>query len=234
MNKKVLVIDDDPDLGKLIEVILKPMDINVLLAFSGKEGLKRAYEIHPDLVILDVMMPGMDGFDVCTRLREMANIPVLMLTARAAPADMLRGFNVGVDDYLRKPFNKDELIARVHALLRRSNTQGGRDSSDFTSYHDEWLDIDLHTEVVKLGGKTIKLSPMEYSLLACLVRNMGKIVPHRQLLQEVWGSAYGDPSSTLTLYIFYLRKKLEDNKHGHQYIHTQWGRGYWFFPRNKE
>lgn len=234
MSKKVLVIDDDPDLGKLIEAILSPIDMKVYLACSGKEGLKKAYEIHPDLIVLDVMMPGMNGFDACTRLREMASTPILMLTARAAPADMLHGFNVGVDDYLRKPFNKDELIARIHALLRRSNNHNGHASSDFTRYEDELFEINLDTQVVKLEGKTVQLSQMEYSLLACLVRNMGKIVPHRQLLQEVWGSTYGDLSSTLTLYIFYLRKKLEDNKHGHQYIHTQWGRGYWFLPRNKE
>lgn len=234
MNKKVLIIDDDPDLGKLIEAILKTADITVFHAYSGKEGLKKAYEIHPDLVILDVMMPGMDGFEVCTRLREMVNIPVLMLTARSTSADMLHGFNLGIDDYVRKPFSKDELLARVQALLRRSNPRGGKDLSEVTRYKDELLDINLDTQVVMLAGKTVQLSPMEYSLLACLVRNLGKIVTHRQILNEVWGSAYGDPSSTLTLYIFYLRKKLQDAKHGHQYIHTQWGRGYWFAPRQIE
>jgi two-component system KDP operon response regulator KdpE len=234
MSRKVLIIDDDPDLGKLVEAILKPAGMNVFQVYSGKGGLKKAYEIHPDLVILDVMMPDMDGFEVCARLREMVNIPILILTARAASADMLHAFNLGADDYLRKPFNKDELAARVQALFRRSNPRGGSDLSDITRYKDELLDINLDTQVVLLAGKIVPLSPMEYNLLACLVRNLGRIVTHRQILNEVWGSTYGDPSSTLNLYVFYLRKKLQDNKHGHQYIHTQWARGYWFAPRETE
>ena len=107
MNKKVLVIDDDPELGKLVEAILKPLNLTVYHAYSGEDGLKQAYTIHPDMVILDIMMPDLDGFDVCSRLRELSNLPILMLTARANANDMLHGFNVGVDDFIRKPFNKN-------------------------------------------------------------------------------------------------------------------------------
>ena len=233
MAKKVLVIDDDPELGKLVEAILKPIDLSIYQAYSGPDGLKKAYDLHPDVIILDVMMPGMDGFEVCTRLRELANTPILMLTARVAEADALRGFRAGADDYVKKPFSKAELEARLRALLRRGVYPDGNDGSEITRYSDDLLTIDLEAQLVEMAGKPVELSSIEYNLLACLVRNAGNVVLHRQLLQEVWGSRYGNPISTLTLYIHYLRRKLEDSQHGHQYIHTQSGRGYWFLPRNK-
>jgi len=231
MNKKVLVIDDDHELGNLVKAVLKPLDATVYQAFSGEEGLKQAYAIHPDLIILDIMMPDKDGFEVCVRLREMTNIPVLMLTARTHEADMLHGFSVGVDDFVRKPFSAKELEARVRALLRRSSHSSKTDASKIMGYKDDILNINLESQLVELNGNMIELSSTEYGLLACLVRNTGKLVPHNQLMQEVWGSSYGNTASTLTIYIFYLRKKLEDSQHEHQYIHTQWGRGYWFLPQ---
>lgn len=233
MGKKVLVIDDDPELGKLIDAVLKPNEFTVFQAFSGEEGLKVAYSVHPDVVILDIMMPGMDGFDVCTRLRELVSIPILMLTARTFEKDMIHGFNVGVDDFLRKPFSTTELEARIRALLRRSTHNNSDETAYITSYIDPVLEIDLSTTTVKLLGNTIELSPREYDLLACLVRNQGKIVSHRELVRDVWGSQYKNGSDMSSLYVFYLRNKLQDGKHGHQYINTLWGRGYWFAPRNK-
>jgi two-component system KDP operon response regulator KdpE len=233
LGKKVLVIDDDPELGKLIDAVLKPNEFTVFQAFSGEEGLKVAYSVHPDVVILDIMMPGMDGFDVCTRLRELVSIPILMLTARTFEKDMIHGFNVGVDDFLRKPFSTTELEARIRALLRRSTHNNSDETAYITSYIDPVLEIDLSTTTVKLLGNTIELSPREYDLLACLVRNQGKIVSHRELVRDVWGSQYKNGSDMSSLYVFYLRNKLQDGKHGHQYINTLWGRGYWFAPRNK-
>lgn len=226
-----MVIDDDPDIAKLLTTILMPLGFVVHHACDGKEGLTNAYELHPDLIILDVMMPGIDGWDVCARLRELTDVPILMLTARSAEADMLRGFVLGADDYMKKPFSKAELEARVRALLRRKKKYNG--SSDISHYTDKLLNINLETQVVELEGKPVDLSATEYGLLACLVRNMGRTVTHSQLLREVWGSEYGDLASTLTLYICYLRKKLEDSQHNHQYIHTQWGRGYCFVPINE-
>lgn len=233
MGKVVLVIDDDPELGKLIEILLKPSNLVVHQALTGHDGIKKAYQLHPDLAILDVTMPEMDGFDVCLRLREMTNIPILMLTACSDEADMLHGFKVGVDDFVKKPFNAKELEVRIQALLRRANDRKGIDVSKITHYKDNLLNINLEAQSVELNGNVIELSSTEYGLLACLVQNKGKIVSHHQLMQEVWGSSYGNIASTLTIYIFYLRKKLEDSQHGHQYIHTQWGRGYWFQPQNK-
>ena len=162
MNKKVLVIDDDPELGKLVETILKPLNLTVYHAYSGEDGLKQAYTIHPDMVILDIMMPDLDGFDVCSRLRELSNLPILMLTARANANDMLHGFNVGVDDFIRKPFNKNELEARVRALLRRSNAQNFGGESYINIYTDPVLEIELSSKKVKMRGNVVELSPKKY------------------------------------------------------------------------
>jgi two-component system, OmpR family, response regulator ArlR len=232
LNKKVLIIDDDPDLGKLVEMILKPLELTVYLAYSGTDGLRQAYMVHPDLVILDIMLPGMDGFEVCSRLREFANFPIMMLTARIHENDVLRGFNVGASDYLRKPFCKTELEVRVRALLERSSYQNIGETACRTAYTDPVLDIDLSSKTVKLKGKFVELSPKEYDLIACLVRERGTIISHRELMREAWGElCINDPSES-SLYIYYLRKKLKDGQFGHQYIRTLWGRGYWFEPRN--
>jgi two-component system KDP operon response regulator KdpE len=231
LNKKVLVIDDDAELRKLIEMILKPLEITVYQAYSGEDGLKQAYKVHPDLVILDINMPSMDGFEVCSRLREFSSFPILMLSARTHENDMLRGFNVGVDDFLRKPFSKNELEARVRALLRRANNnQSSEELSYITAYIDSILEVDLSLKTVKLLGHIVELSPKEYDLLACLVREQGKTLSHRELVREAWGEPYVGTSES-SLYIHYLRNKLKDGQHGHEYIRTLWGRGYMFAPR---
>lgn len=234
MGKKVLLVDDDPDLGRLVEMILHSIDITVYQSMSGTEGLKNIYEIHPDLVILDIMMPEMNGFDVCMRLREMTDVPVLMLTARCTENDILRAFNVGADDYIKKPFNKNEFEARVRALLRRSNNHKVGAASYILSYEDSFLNIDLNTKIVKLCGEIVELSPREYSLLAYLVREQGKIVSNRELTRNIWGDPVSCSQTYPSLYVYYLRKRLQDGKYGHKYIHTHRGRGYWFEPRKEE
>lgn len=230
-ESRILVIDDDSDISELLTIILKPQGFGVYRACDGKEGLKKAYEVHPDLVILDVVMPEIDGWDVCTRLRELTDVPILMLTARSAESDVLRAFSLGADDYMKKPFSKGELEARIRALLRRNTNHSI--NSNVTHYADNWLNINLETQVVELEGNLLDLSATEYSLLACLVRNMGRTVTHSQLLREVWGCEYTKLSTSLTLYIYHLRKKLEVSQQNHEYIHTQWGRGYCFLPTNE-
>ena len=234
MNTKVLVIDDDPELRKIMEVMLKPSEFSVYLAQSGEEGLKKAYLIHPDLVILDITMPGMNGFEVCSRLREFSNFPILILTARIQEKDLLHGFSVGADDYLGKPFSRNELEARVRALLRRSNNQYSGETSFINAYTDPFLEIDLSLRTVKLMGKSVELSPKEYDILACLVREQGKMVSHLELVRGVWGDMYHSGPGISSLYIYYLRSKLKDGQNGHQYIRTLWGRGYWFEPRKED
>jgi DNA-binding response OmpR family regulator len=233
LNKKILVIDDDPAVGKLVELILKPLELSIYQAYSGVDGLRQAYKVHPDLVILDIKMPVMDGFEVCSRLREFSSFPIMMLTGRTNETDMVHGFNVGANDYLGKPFSKTELEARIRALLRRSDNQDSGESY-ITSYRDSVLEINLSSKTVKIKGKFVELSPKEYDLLACLVREQGIIKSRRELVREVWGELCVNDVSESSLYIYYLRKKLKDDQYGHQYIRTHWGRGYWFEPRASE
>lgn len=230
MVKKVLLIDDDPDLGRLVDVILYPLELTVYQSYSGHDGLRKFYEIHPDLVILDVMMPDLNGFDVCIRLRDMSSVPVLMLTARTSEKDMLHGFNVGVDDFVKKPFNKNEFEARVRALLRRTTAQNANAESYILSYEDAHLKVDFSTQTVKFNDEIIELSPREYSVLAYLVQQQGKVVSKSELARAVWGEMVLGGLSNPSLYVHYLRKKIKDGRNGHQYLHTLWGRGYWFEP----
>lgn len=235
MGKTILLIDDDPAVGRLVEVILSPLGFTVYQAFTGLDGLRRSYELHPDLVILDVMMPDLNGFDVGIRLREMSSVPILMLTAYSNEKEMLRGFAVGVDDFVKKPFNKNELEARVRALIRRSIPRKSSTSHSYIhAYEDSILAVDLSLQTVKIRGEIIELTPKEYSLLAYLVRQQGNIVSKRELAREVWGDQTTSSMSNTSLYVFYLRKKIQDGEHGHQYIQTQWGRGYWFKPREEK
>ncbi len=227
-GSRILVIDDDPDMAELLTAILRPQGWVVYHACDGREGLKSAYELHPALVILDVTMPVLDGWDTCARLRELSDVPILMLTAREAESDLLRGFDLGADDYMKKPFRKAELEARIRALLRRPQRYGS--NSEITRYSDQVLNIDLEKQIADIEGKSLNLSITEFNLLACLVRNMGMIVTHSQLLRDVWGYEDINMSRTLTLYIHNLRKKLKIPHLEHEYLHTQWGRGYCFVP----
>ncbi len=234
MGKKILLIDDDVELGKIVEVVLRPIEVTVYQAYSGEEGLKKAYEYHPDMIIIDVMMPGMDGFDTSIHLRKFTNIPILMLTARTNENDMVRGFNLGVDDFVRKPFNKNELEARVRALLRRSNISNSNCPSPIHSYMDPVLEVDLIDQTIKLNGEILDLSPREYELFAHLVREQGKIVSHRELVRTTWGEFQLNGTAITALYVSYIRRKLHDGEFGHEYIRTKWGRGYWFEARKTE
>jgi len=230
MNKKVLVIDDDADLGKLLEIILKPLELSVYQVYTGGDGLKQAYAIHPDLVVLDITLPGMDGFEVCARLVEFSNFPIMMLSSHINEKDMLRGLNAGASDFVKKPFSNTELEARVRALLRRSNNQSLPAPSYKTTYIDPILEINLPTKTVKLEGEFVELSRKEYALLAYLVHKQEALVSHNELMREAWGENYSIDRSEISLYIHYLRKKLKESLYGHQYIRTLWGRGYWFEP----
>ncbi len=229
MSAKVLLIDDDAQLGRLIDIILRPIGIALVQVQSGLEGLKTAYTFQPDLVILDISMPEMDGFEVCVRLREISDMPILILTARTSESDMVRAFNMGADDFVKKPFNKSELEVRVRALLRRA-THRSNGVAIITSYRDAIVDIDLCNGTVKLHGKTIALSPREFSLLAYLIHVQGKVATYHELTQEVWGEYQSNAASIVALNICNLRRKLRDGQFGHRYIRTNWGRGYWFEP----
>ena len=156
-----------------------------------------------------------------------------MLTARTNDRDMLHGFSLGVDDFVRKPFNKNEFEARVRALLRRSAAQIPNPAAHIHQYEDDVLTVDLASQTVRLNDVIVELSPREYNLLAYLVQSQGMIISKHELMREVWGDPVATGLSNPSLYVYYLRKKLQDGQHGHTYIHTLWGRGYWFEPRKE-
>ena len=226
MTYKILIVDDDPDLCKLLTLKLESTLFEIRIASNGLEGLQAAYEYQPDLIILDVMMPEMDGFEACKRLRELSTVPVILLTAKSEEKDILHGFECGADDYLRKPFSRNELSARIMAVLSRKNVQ----DSCFGFYNDGNLSIDLNQQVVYKQGIRIHLTKMEFRLLSNLLSHQGTVVSHAALLRGVWGSGYKEAKSLLSLYIRYLRQKIEDDPNNPEYIRTEWGIGYWFTP----
>lgn len=224
----MLVIDDDKDLAFMLKSQLERKDYKVVTASDGREGLQKAYQVRPDLVLLDLMMPGMDGWEVCQRLRELSNVPIIMLTARSMKGDVVRGLEAGADDYLTKPFSAAELYARIQAVLRRSNRENGQGDSRSAFYTNGHLSIDFDRRIVTVRGERIDFTPTEFKLLSCLVRNEGRVLPHRYLLNEVWGPEYANDIDYVKLYIRYLRLKIEDDPSNPVYIQTEWGVGYRF------
>jgi DNA-binding response OmpR family regulator len=226
MGNKILVVDDDVDFVSMLELLLPQKGYSFYSANNGPQCLRLAYDIHPDLILLDIMMPEMDGFETCRLLREMTETPVLMLTAKSSEGDVSLGFQVGADDYLRKPFCLAELLARINALLRRHNIESRTEVDNI--YNDGTLMLDHQTHSVSLNGESICLSPREFKILTVLIANIGHVVTHREILCHVWGKPYENDRNLIPTYICYLRKKL--NTDHHQYIRTEWGEGYWFCP----
>lgn len=220
----ILIIDDDETLLELLKSHVRSAGYRVLTARSGQEGLKIINDEPPDLVVLDVMMPGMDGWEVCQRLRETSYTPIIMLTGKGDEIDKLRGFHLGVDDYVTKPFSFAELVARVRAVLARS----GRADPHGPQVVSGDLEIDFVQRRVTISGHPVILSPTEYRLLASLAHHVGRTVPTEQLLGEVWGEEYAGESEHVKRYIWALRKKLEINPGDPQHILTERGFGYRF------
>jgi two-component system KDP operon response regulator KdpE len=225
MAEKILIIDDDVDLTQMLMGRLLYHGYDVYTANGGLEGLKLAYQYHPDLVILDLMMPEMDGFEVCGRLREMSDVPILLLSAKDADNDVIKGFQLGADDYISKPFRVWELESRLIAILKRTK------ASEEKVYDDGVLQIDLPKQQVVLRDNPIHLTPTEFRLLGMLLKRRDTVVEREELLDEVWGEGYQDAKENLAVYIHYLRRKLKNKNNGHQYIRSRWGVGYWFATR---
>jgi len=225
-------VDDEPRMTRFIRMNLDLEGFSVHEAFDGKEALDRVREVLPDLVILDVMMPKMDGFQTLQMMREVSSVPVIMLTARASEDDRVRGLELGADDYITKPFSPRELVSRVKAVLRR--TEPSSVSGKEPIAVDERLQIDLDRREIFVEGKPVKLRPTEFRLLYHLVSNAGWVVPHDQLLAKVWGYEYQTETHYLRLYINYLRDKLEQDPHNPKYILTERGVGYRFIDYKKK
>lgn len=222
-RKHVLVVDDEEGILELVEYHLRRAGYEVMLADTGLDGYRLAKDKQPDLVILDLMLPDMDGFEVCRRIRRHSDVPVLMLTARADDIDKIVGLEIGADDYVTKPFNPRELIARVRALLRRTGdiAEGPAETIAFGDLH-----VDLVRKEVRLGSKQIQLSRTEFALLQVFVEGPDKIWARDELLDRVWGEDFvGDPR-VVDVYVRYLREKLDDDAANPLWLETVRGMGY--------
>ncbi len=225
--KRILVVDDEARMIGFIRMNLELEGFQVLEASNGLEALEIIRTSLPDLVILDVMMPELDGFETLRILREFSNIPVIMLTAKGEEDDRVYGLELGADDYIAKPFSPRELSSRVRAVLRRVETPASSPEKAVLKIDDR-LSIDFNTREVIVAGQRIKLRPTEYRLLYHLVENAGWTVTHEQLLAKVWGYEYRDEAHYVRLYVNYLREKIEEDPSNPKYILTERGVGYRF------
>lgn len=228
MAARILVVDDDPVLSELVSYILRAEGYDPLVANDGEDGLRKFQATQPDLVVLDVTMPEMDGFEVCRRIRTTAATPIIMLTAQGSEEAIVRGLDLGADDYVTKPFQLKPFMARVRANLRRANAPQPHYGK--VTYQDEYITIDLEAHKVLIKGEPVKLTPTEYKLLAVLVKNRGRILEFRQLLEQVWGFEYIDDIDYLRVYIWHLRRKVEPDPKNPTYLHNELSIGYRFDP----
>jgi len=228
MKPKILIIDDEVALCKLLSMILEGRGFEVQYAHDGVSGIRMAFDFRPDLIILDVVMPRLDGYQTSQQIRELSDVPILIISAQAEEQDIVLGFRSGADDFVRKPFGTEELVVRIQSLIQRSRIKFIAPAS---SYSDPALTIDVHQANVIKHGQPIDLSPTELRLLAILLQRLGQVVPTNILVKEVWGNTIANYKPSLALYIRYLRKKLEDDPSQPKYIRTAWGVGYWFAPQ---
>ncbi len=231
-RRRILVVDDEERMVRFIRLNLEHDGFQVSEAFNGRQAVQKLRDVNPDLILLDVMMPDLDGFEVLEMVREISNVPVIMLTAKGEEDDRVRGLELGADDYVTKPFSPRELVSRARAVLRR--TEGASGSMHGLIEIDERLKIDFDRREVWLEGKIVKLRPTEYRLLFHLVQNAGWVVSHDQLLAKVWGYEYRDEPHYVRLYINYLRQKLEKDAANPKYILTERGVGYRFIDFRRQ
>lgn len=231
-NKRILVVDDEERIVRFIRLNLEQDGFQVVEAFTGKQAMEKLCQSLPDLILLDVMLPDLDGFQVLRMVRENHDVPIIMLTAKTEEDDRVRGLELGADDYVTKPFSPRELVSRVRAVLRRTE---GREAQGVILVDDR-LKIDFDRREVWVEGKLVKLRPTEYRLLYHLVQNAGWVVTHDQILAKVWGYEYRDEPHYVRLYVNYLREKLEENPADPKYILTERGVGYRFvdYKRRQE
>lgn len=222
----ILVVDDEPRIRDLVRMNLEMERYRVLEASDGREALEQLREHLPDLIVLDVMMPDMDGFETLKAIREVSTVPVIMLTVRQSEQDKIRGLDLGADDYLAKPFSPRELLSRIRALLRRSLMPAPARKTMIVVDPDLKIDFAKHEVIVR--GQKVDLRPTEFRLLYHLVNNAGRLLTHETLLSKVWGREYRDEAHYLRLYITYLRQKIEKDPAHPKYILTERGLGYRF------
>jgi DNA-binding response OmpR family regulator len=228
----ILAVDDEPHVLKLVKANLESSGYKVLTAEDGEKAVELVERELPDLVILDLMLPKLDGYAACRRIREFSAVPVIMLTARSAQVDLVHGFEVGADDYLTKPFSVTELLMRVQAVLRRSKWP--EEIVLRQEFKAGPIAIDFAQHRVTVTGEAVKLTPTEYRLLAYLASNANRVIIHRELLRAVWGPEYGDETEYLRVYMRYLRQKLEPEPSDPHYLLTQPGAGYMLYQPDED
>ena len=222
---RILVCDDEKDIVSALKIYLSAENYQVVPAYSGKQALEIIAEEPIDLVLMDIMMPEMDGLTAVAKLREMSNVPVLFLTAKSEDADMILGLNMGADDYITKPFKPMEVLARVRSHLRRYAILGGAQRQE-TVLRVGGIQLDHDSKTVTLDGEPVSLTPLEYSILHYLMRNPGKVFSSQQLYREVWKDTPLGGENTVAVHIRHLREKLEIDPSNPRYIKVVWGHGY--------
>ncbi len=225
MSNKILAVDDDPKILKILLHTLRKEGFEVITAASGEEALEKARKYSPNLVILDIMMPGMDGFETFQKLKALHDVPVVILSARSDEVDRVVGFRMGVDDYQTKPFSPTELALRVKAILRRVRDRG-EGSKNVLKFGD--LTLDYNKRLITCKNKKIELTPKEFEVLWLMASNPNKVFSKAHLLEKVWDSSYYGDDNTVTVHIRRIREKLEKNPSSPSYIKTVWGIGYKF------
>ena len=232
MDGKILVVDDEPLYQRLLKVNLETEGFEVITASNGETAVELVASQKPQLVVLDIMMPKLDGIATCERIRQFSNVPVIMLTAKGEENDRVRGFTVGADDYVVKPFSVNELVARVHAVLRRAQNQEEGTQSRFFIHGN--IRIDFAKAEVSKDEKPVYLSATEYRLLLHFAQNLGQVLTAENLLSAVWGTQYKDDKEILWVSIARLRQKLENDPHSPEHIVTRSGLGYLMPPIERE
>lgn len=222
MKEQILLIEDDEALSRMMRLQLEHAGYQVTACQTGTSGLQAARESKPDVILLDILLPDMDGWVVCEELKKINDTPIIFSTALGSERDVIRGLELGADDYMIKPFSYKELLARVKAALHRAQRTASRE----TTYENELLSVDLEKRIVKVNGEHIFLTPLEYKLLAALVEEAGNVVPHETLLHQVWGQQHENQRQYLKLYIWYLRQKIEADPSKPKLILTERGVGY--------
>jgi DNA-binding response OmpR family regulator len=240
-HNTILVIEDDQMTRDVVRRHLERASYQVALAVDGKDGLQKVFDVKPDLVILDITMPHMDGFMVCKRIRELSTVPIIMLTARSEPEEIVKGLELGADDYIPKPFNKDVLLARTKANLRRALEYPPMPAeivvetevvhNDGLDYDDGHLAVDFTQRRVMVDDKQVRLSPTEFRLLQLLIQEAPRVLPYRTILENVWGFEYIDDINYLRVYIWHVRNKIEVDPKAPSYIINELSLGYRFEPK---
>jgi two-component system KDP operon response regulator KdpE len=226
---RVLLVDDDPAQIQVLKMFLVQQGYEIYTSLDGTEAVNLAAQIHPDIILLDVCLPDMDGYAACQKMREFTSAPVIFISVKCGEPDVIQGFKSGADDYVSKPIRLHELSQRMESRMRNASQL-----PSINIYRDKSLFVDVRRKLVMRNGNLVHLTPLEFKLLVCLVHHAGEVVSHKVILKEVWGHCYLDGVTNLSLYIHYLREKLEDDPEHPVYIRSEWGSGYWFSVQNEE